>query len=129
MTKQHEPVRWAGLSARFAGALLIAAVPFWLAIVDYNATWVDVYAPFVACGVLGGLVGGFIAIPAAVVTGAIAILYMFRTGFLAGDGALFLYFAAIPGSACYCVVAAIAEVLRRRGILPSFWWTSRPRDE
>jgi hypothetical protein len=129
MTEQPELVRSAVPIARFIGALLVAIVPFWLSIVDYNHTLVDFYAPFVVCGVLGGLIGGFGAVPAAVIACALAILYAARTGLLAGDGAMFLYFAAIPGSGSYCVAAVIAEVLRRKGYLPSFWWRERPRDD
>jgi hypothetical protein len=113
---------------RLGGAVLVSIVPF--ALSHASSSMTEFLLWFGVCGLLGGLVGGYGAIPAAIAGYAIAISYLEHTGFVGGggDGDLY-YIAAIAGSACYCIAAAIAEVLRRRDFLPSFWWRERPRDD
>jgi len=128
MTDQRRAQRVAAMVGRLSGALLVSIVPFALSHASRSMT--EFLLWFAACGVLGGLVGGFGAIPAAIAGYVVAISFLEHNGFVGGggDGDLY-YLVAIAGSACFCIAACLAEVLRRNGMLPSLWESQRPRNK
>jgi hypothetical protein len=130
MNDQRATFRWTSRVARFAGAVLVAIGPFALTHSVSNISGVEFLGTFAACGVLGGLVGGFSAIPGAIAAYLNATTYLARTEGLGsgGDGDLY-YIAAVAGSGCYCVAAGLAEVLRRLGFLPSLWPSQKVLDD